>query len=149
MPWADIGNNVDNSARDADETLCVSKMFNNQDFGYLKITVERPLRLNFTVTNERLRRAQRTGAMANLLLSRKRKNKAAAEAEIVAGRQAQASVLKVLRGMRAAFARGRLVKDRAEFDQMLSQAFKAADYELEAALKAALLAPGSLVREGS
>ncbi|KQW46690.1 MULTISPECIES: class I SAM-dependent DNA methyltransferase [unclassified Roseateles] len=144
MPWADIGNNIDNSDRDADETLCVSKVFRNQDFGYLKITVERPLRLNFTVTNERLRRAQRTGALANLLLSRKRKNKAAAEAEIVAGRQAQASLLKVLRGMRMAFLDGRLVKDRAEFDQMLNQAFKAAGYELEAGLKTALLAPGSL-----
>jgi type I restriction enzyme M protein len=142
--WADIGNNIDNSDRDPDETLCVSKVFNNQDFGYLKITVERPLRLNFTVTNERLRRAQRTGAMANLLLSRTRKNKAAAEAEIVAGRQAQASVLRVLRGMRATFAGGGLVKDRVEFDQMLNQAFQAGGYELEAALKAALLAPASL-----
>lgn len=144
MPWADIGNNIDNSARDPGETLCVSKVFDNQDFGYLKITVERPLRLNFTVTNERLRRAQRTGALANLLLSRKRKNKAAAEAEVVAGRQAQASLLKVLRGMRTAFASGRLVKDRAEFEQMLSQAFQVAGYALEPGLKAALLAPDSL-----
>lgn len=144
MPWADIGNNLDNSDREPDETLCVSKVFDNQDFGYLRITVERPLRLNFTVTNKRLRRAQRTGAMANLLLSRKRKNRAAAEAEIVAGRQAQASLLKVLRGMRPAFAGGRLVKDRAEFEQMLSQAFQAAGYALEPGLKAALLAPGSL-----
>lgn len=144
MPWADIGNNIDNGDRDPGETLCVSKVFDNQDFGYLKITVERPLRLNFTVTNQRLRRAQRTGAMAGLLLSRKRKNKAAAEAEIVAGRQAQASLLKVLRGMRPAFAGGRLVKDRAEFEQMLSQAFQAAGYALEPGLKASLLAPGSL-----
>lgn len=38
----------------------VSKVFDNEDFGYHKITVERPLRLAFEVTDERLA-ALRTG----------------------------------------------------------------------------------------
>jgi type I restriction enzyme M protein len=33
----------------------VSKIFDNEDFGYLKITVERPLRLRYDVTDERIR----------------------------------------------------------------------------------------------
>ena len=32
----------------------VSKVFNNADFGFHKITVERPLRLNFQATPERI-----------------------------------------------------------------------------------------------
>ena len=32
----------------------VSKVFDNSDFGFQKITVERPLRLNFAVTPERI-----------------------------------------------------------------------------------------------
>jgi type I restriction enzyme M protein len=36
--------------------LVVSKVFDNEDFGYHKITVERPLRMNFHATPERLAR---------------------------------------------------------------------------------------------
>jgi len=37
----------------ATKGLVVSKIFDNQDFGFHKITVERPLRLAFEITNER------------------------------------------------------------------------------------------------
>ena len=32
----------------------MSKIFDNEDFGYQKITVERPLRLNFLISEERI-----------------------------------------------------------------------------------------------
>jgi type I restriction enzyme M protein len=143
MTLADIQTNID-PKRDQNESMFVSKVFDNADFGYLKITVERPLRLNYTVNNERIRRAQRTGALADLLISRKRKNKAAAEGEVLMGRKAQAAIIVVLRGMRTTFADGTLNKDRADFDSQLSAAFDAADLPLDAGLKAALLAPGAL-----
>lgn len=143
MALADIGSNID-TGRDADETVCVSRVFPNQAFGYLKVTVERPLRLNFTVTNARLRRAQRSGALGDLLISRKRKDLAAAAADVLAGRRAQAAVLKVLRSLRPRFADGALVRDRAEVDALLVAAFKGAGVDLDSELKAALLAPGSL-----
>ncbi len=143
MSLADIQTNID-PKRDQTESMYVSKVFDNAAFGYLKITVERPLRLNYTVNNERIRRAQRTGALADLLISRKRKNKAAAEAEVLMGRKAQAAIIGVLRGMRTGFAEGTLIRDRADFDQQLSAAFDAADLPLDAGLKAALLAPGAL-----
>jgi type I restriction enzyme M protein len=38
----------------ATKNLVVSKVFDNQDFGFQKITVERPLRLTFEITDERL-----------------------------------------------------------------------------------------------
>jgi len=67
MTLGDIDTNISSGAkRDPAKSLFVSKVFNNQDFGYLKITVERPLRLNFCVTNERIARARLTGALANL-----------------------------------------------------------------------------------
>ena len=41
-------------ARDPNKEQFVSKIFNNQEFGYLKMVVERPLRLNFKVTDKRI-----------------------------------------------------------------------------------------------
>ena len=37
------------------ERVC-SKIFDNRDFGYLKLTIERPLRLNFQASPERIER---------------------------------------------------------------------------------------------
>ena len=34
------------------------KLFNNEDFGYSRVTVERPLKLNFAVTNDRLEKLE-------------------------------------------------------------------------------------------
>ena len=55
MALQDIQSNIDPN-RDSSKSLFVSKIFENKDFGYLKITVERPLRLNFAVTDERTER---------------------------------------------------------------------------------------------
>ena len=54
---------------DQTKSLFVSKIFDNQDFGYLKITVERPLRLNFAVTDERIARFKNTGTFLELAIS--------------------------------------------------------------------------------
>ena len=55
MTVGDIQTNID-PKRDQSKSLFVSKIFDNREFGYLKITVERPLRLNFAVTDERIER---------------------------------------------------------------------------------------------
>ena len=44
----------------------VSKVFDNDDFGYRTITVERPLRLNFATSAERLARLDEVTALAKL-----------------------------------------------------------------------------------
>jgi len=138
-----IQTNVD-PKRDQTKSLFVSKIFDNQDFGYLKITVERPLRLNFAVTDERIDRFKRTNAFAELAISRKRKDKKKIIEEELEGVEAQAAIVEVLDGMNDGFSEGQLVKDRAVFEERLAYVFRVADITLDGSLRSALLAPGSL-----
>ena len=62
----------------------VSKVFANEDFGYHKITVERPLRLNFAATAERIARIEEERSFQNLARSRKRAGPAH-DAEVAEG----------------------------------------------------------------
>lgn len=143
MMLGEIQTNID-PKRDQTKSLFVSKIFDNQDFGYLKITVERPLRLNFAVSDERIERFKRTSAFVELAISRKRKDKKKIIEEELLGTEAQAAILDVLEGMKGAFATGELVKDRAIFAEQLAEAFDAAEINLDSKLQSALLAPGSL-----
>jgi type I restriction enzyme M protein len=139
----DIRTNVE-PKRDQSKSQFVSKVFDNQDFGYLRITVERPLRLNFAITDERIGRFKRTSAFVVLAISRKRKDRKKVIEEELEGAEAQAAILEVLDGLKCAFAAGQLVKDRAIFDEQLSASFESADITLDTGLRSALLAPGSL-----
>jgi type I restriction enzyme M protein len=143
MTLGEIETNID-PKRDQTKSLFVSKIFDNREFGYLKITVERPLRLNFAVTEERIERFQLGAFFDSLAISLKRKNKAKIEEEILEGKAAQAAILAVLQTMKPAFADGQLEKDRKIFEVQLSEAFKSADLTLDLPLKTALLAPGGL-----
>ena len=143
MTVGEIQTNVD-PKRDQTKSLFVSKIFDNQEFGYLKITVERPLRLNFAVTSGRIARFQRTSAFVELALSRKRKDKKKIIEEELEGQEAQAAILEVLEGMKGPFGAGRLIKDRTVFAEQLTVAFEAAGLTLDGKLSSALLAPGSL-----
>ncbi|MDX9944881.1 MAG: N-6 DNA methylase, partial [Azonexus sp.] len=143
MTLGEIETNID-PKRDQTTSLCVSKIFENREFGYLKITVERPLRLNFAVTDERIQRFQCSMFFASLAISLKRKNKAKIEEEILEGKAAQAAILAVLHAMKPDFADGKRVKDRKLFEAQLNDAFKAADLALDLPLKTALLAAGAL-----
>jgi type I restriction enzyme M protein len=143
LSLAEIKTNVD-TERDQSKRFFVSKIFDNRDFGYVKITVERPLRLNFAVTDARIARFKGTTAFQELAISRKRKNKAKIIKEELEGEKAQAAIMEVLCGMKASFSAGELVKDRAVFSDDLDAAFEAADLTLDTKLRAALLAHGSL-----
>ena len=138
-----IQTNVD-PKRDQTKSLFVSKIFDNQDFGYLKITVERPLRLNFAVTDERIARFTGSNAFVNLAISRKRKNKAKLIEEVLEGEAAQIAILDVLNSMKGGFGAGLLIKDRAVFEEQLVDAFQADGITLDSSLKGAMLSPCSL-----
>ena len=138
-----IHTNVD-PKRDQVKSLFVSKIFDNQDFGYLKITVERPLRLNFAVTDERIDRFKRTSVFVELAISRKRKDKKKIIEEELEGAEAQAAILEVLGDMKGWFTEGQLDRDRASFDNRLTFAFQESGITLDGSLRSALLAPGSL-----
>ena len=119
----------------------VSKVFDNEDFGYHKITVDRPLRLNFLVTPERLARLEEQTAFKNLASSGK-KNEALRQQEIEAGRVRQQSI----RDLLAAFAEAHgdiLYKDRKQFLLALREIDRLRNVRLTAAeLKAVLAALG-------
>jgi type I restriction enzyme M protein len=85
----------DNGKQDAYPTI-VSKLFDNADFGFHKLTVERPLRLNFQASPERIQRLRETKQFEGLATSKKKKGSKAAEAEIEAGREIQRTILLAL-----------------------------------------------------
>ncbi|HEU0141664.1 MAG: SAM-dependent DNA methyltransferase [Bryobacterales bacterium] len=72
-----------------------SKIFDNEDFGYRKITVERPLRLRFEVTEEGLERLAEARAFAALATSRKSGKEG--RAEIGRGQALQEQIVAALR----------------------------------------------------
>jgi type I restriction enzyme M protein len=74
------------------EQRVVSRIFENREFGFLKVTVERPLRLNFEATAERIARLDEQSAFANLAVSKKRKDAKAAATEEEEGRAQQDAI---------------------------------------------------------
>lgn len=117
--------------KDADNV----RIFDNADFGYRRITVERPLRLNFAVDEARIASIKETTAFANLAASKKRKDTKAAQAEIEEGRKLQEGILAALRPL----AGKGIVKNREQFAEMVQTAFKKAGLKIPAVLFKALL----------
>lgn len=112
------------------------RVFGNEDFGYRRVTVERPLRLTFAVTDERLARVQEAPAFANLAGSRKRKDAALIAAEEEAGREQQAAILAALETLRPLG----IVRSRDEFAATLKAAFRAQRLAVPASIYKAVLA---------
>lgn len=113
------------------------RIFDNQDFGYKRITVERPLRLNFAVDKERIERLQETSAFTKLATSKKRKDSAAAQAEIEEGIKLQKAILSALDGL----ATKGIITNRDQFSEMIKRAFKEAKLAVPAPLfKAVIMA---------
>jgi type I restriction enzyme M protein len=111
------------------------RVFDNEDFGYRRITVERPLRLNFSVDKERLVRVEQASAFVKLATSKKRKDKRAAEKEVVRGKQVQADIRSALSGLKSEG----VVKSRVVFTEKMKAAFKSAGAKVPAALLRAIL----------
>lgn len=133
----------DNGHEAVSEFLCenkpdekiASKIFDNREFGFLKMTVERPLRLSFLVNDERISRLQQESAFHALIESKKRKSKEEIEKEIAAGKQLQKSIIAMLQGMKS----DKQIMDRALFLKALKKAMKAANLSLDASLLKAII----------
>ncbi|MEM7517538.1 MAG: N-6 DNA methylase, partial [Planctomycetota bacterium] len=119
----------------------VSKVFDNEDFGFRKITVERPLRLNFQATDSRIAELESERGFINLATSNKKNEKVRLE-EIEAGKRRQAQIRDLLAGF--AEAHGATVyKDRTAFLQDLREVDRASGVRLTSPeLKAVLAALG-------
>lgn len=72
------------------------RIFDNEDFGYRRIRVERPLRWNFSATPERLERLPEQSGFAALAESKK-KQEADQHADIAAGKALQAKIIEALK----------------------------------------------------
>jgi len=95
----------------------VSRIFENREFGYLRVTVERPLRMNFEASPERLARLDDMKAFAGLAASRKRRD-TAAKHEIEQGRKLQDDIRALIATLED---RGRYM-DRTPFEADLTAA---------------------------
>jgi type I restriction enzyme M protein len=95
------------------KNLVVSKVFDNADFGFQKITVERPLRLNFQLTADRLARLDEEPGFKNLASSSKKNEKARLE-EIELGQKRQEKIRGLLHTFKKAQGE-KLYKDRNAF----------------------------------
>ena len=124
-----------------EKTRVVSKVFDTADFGFHKITVERPLRLNFQPTLERIARLETERGFVKLATSNK-KNEKARLAEIAEGKQRQAAIRKLLANFAAQHG-DTVYKNRRAFLTDLREADRAGNVRLTAAeLKVVLAALG-------
>ena len=92
-----------------------SKIFKDTDFGYRKIPVERPLRLNFQASEERLARLKEQSAFINLAASKKKDKKQKTKEEKEG--QAQQDAIFSASGKLPK----QLFKDRVEFENQLNK----------------------------
>jgi type I restriction enzyme M protein len=91
------------------------KIFDNEDFGYQKLVVEKPLRLNFQVTEERINNLYNETAFKKLAESRKKG--AAGLKEIEEGKKLQQQIIGTLKIMDSTI----VYKNRDEFTKVLKK----------------------------
>jgi type I restriction enzyme M protein len=110
-----------------------SKVFDNSDFGYSQISVERPLRLAFQVTPERIPLLKEESAFQKLATSKKKGKEA--QKEIEAGQALQAEIVAMLEDMDGS----EVNLDRPSFERRLAKAVDEAGIKLAAFLRKAIL----------
>ena len=116
-----------------ENALTVSKIFDNADFGFQKITVERPLRLNFQASPERIERLNEETAFKNLAVSQKKNPQAKAEEE-AEGREQQEFILSFLAELPSD-----LYKSRQEFERVFDKLCREKKIAFEAPYRKAIL----------
>ncbi|MCX7030667.1 MAG: class I SAM-dependent DNA methyltransferase, partial [Spirochaetes bacterium] len=111
--------------------VVVSRIYPTTHFGFRKITVERPLRLNFQANAERIARLDEEKGFQALAVSKKKGDAAAREQ--AEGRSLQQAIRKALGTLP-----GTLFKDREEFDRVLGEALKAGGLKIPAPAQKAI-----------
>jgi type I restriction enzyme M protein len=94
------------------------KIYPNSFFGYQRVTVERPLRLNFAVTPERLDALRESPQFVALAESKKRKDTCAAAQDIEEGVRTQNAIVAALQPL----AKEGGIKNQRRFQKMLDAA---------------------------
>jgi type I restriction enzyme M protein len=115
-----------------DEEVVVSHVFPTTHFGFRKITVERPLRLNFQASPERIARLEEEKAFQTLAQS-KRKG-AAGIKEQTEGRELQDAIRTLVQGLSNG-----VIQDRSQFENLLDRAAAKSGLKLPAPARRAVL----------
>jgi type I restriction enzyme M protein len=118
-----------------EENPICSKIFDNREFGFLKMTVERPLRLNFIVNDERIERLKLEPAFDALTSTQKRKDKKAIMKEIEEGEKLQQEILDMLQKMKSK----KVYKDRKEFLKFLDEVIDSTGLDIDAPVYKAIV----------
>ena len=111
-----------------------SKIFDNEDFGYRKITIERPLKLSFKVNEEAIENVRNTTQFINLAVSKK-KDIEVKEKEEAEGKIKQDKLIKLLES----FDNTLEYMDRDKFIKDLKAKSKEFDIQLSAGLIKAIV----------
>ena len=111
------------------------RIFDSKDFGYHRITVERPLKLSFQVNEERLSRLKQSKNFRNLAISKKKKKIKEAEEEIKKGQEMPEAILAVLSNLKSKS----LIKNREKFVVLLKEEFKKANLKISNSLFKSIL----------
>ncbi|MBD2548612.1 SAM-dependent DNA methyltransferase [Microcystis elabens FACHB-917] len=115
------------------EEVVVSRIFPTTHFGFRKITVERPLRLSFQATPERIARLEQEKGFQALATSKKKGD--AGAKEMAAGRALQEQIRALVNDLPE-----EPFPDREEFEKLLTLAAKHAGVKLTAPARKAILA---------
>ena len=118
------------------ETRVVSRIFENREFGFLKVTVERPLRMNFEASAERIALLDEQTAFAGMASSKKSKDAKIIKQEIAEGAAQQVAIRKLLGTL---FGKG-CYMDRDAFKTDLAKAAKKAGIKIPTPIKKAIFA---------
>ena len=97
------------------------KIFDTEDFGYTKITVERPMQLNFQVTEERLQKLYSYNKFKNLAVS-KAKDIEKKEQDELEGKQLQKDIKESLKNLP-----NKLYKNWDEFEEQVTKVLEPFD----------------------
>ena len=105
------------------------KIFENEDFGYRKVTIERPLKLKFEVNEENIENVKDVTAFKNLAVSKK-KDAVIKEAEEKEGLEKQKKAIEVLES----FVGREIYLSRDKFVKELKKRLKEKDATVSAAV---------------
>ncbi len=106
-----IDYNIEIEEGGKNRTIEISKIFDVADFKYTKLIVERPLRLTYEITDERIA-ALREHPKFKEFATSKKKDQLSADAEIAKGKAIQAKILKAVESFKN---QGREMNDAAFF----------------------------------
>lgn len=109
------------------------KIFKNSDFGYSRITVDRPLRLRFTISPEKIKQLKEESAFINLAKSKK-KGEAGVE-EIEKGELIQKSIHYLLTKLIS----DKIIINRTEFIELMESEFVEAELKLTSPIVKAII----------